>query len=464
MAIRDLLWACPLCTTTGGLRANGRGDLCQACGAEFRRNTGAAIQSVSGAGDRMRLRPAQWLERLPPRDPASLPVELGPERVALSVTIRKQPVRRGRELIGWLDRFGPRRHGSLRLTRDRLRFDAPDDSIEWPLDRITAVQPTSSKLQIAARHMPVAAIRFETASVRLWEEAIREAVRRIWLTHGRGEITEFHPRIYARPPGNRHQRDGDAVHAQTHTDRTATNEHGPSYEDGHQRGSARPDAARRPPEPAGNNVASTRPEPFYRAAQWLPSTFWRALATLDTAGVENIPATGPFLLISNHQSNLDPILIQAVCPRRVHAMAKSSQFAVPVIASLMKRLHAFPVRRYQADPQAVRTALRRLAEDEAVAIYVEGERTWDGNLQPPRPGTIRLALKAGVPIVPATISGSYDAWPRWDSRIQRRPVTITFGPPFRLPHLERKADREAALPSAAATIMAALRRQLDGRH
>lgn len=203
-----------------------------------------------------------------------------------------------------------------------------------------------------------------------------------------------------------------------------------------------------------------KPETFYRVAQWLPRTFWRSFSRLDVAGVENVPPTGPFLVISNHQSNLDPILIQAVCPRRVHAMAKSSQFAVPVIARLMKRLHSFPVRRYQTDPQAVRIVLRRLTEGEGVAIYIEGERTWDGKLQPPRLGTIRLALKAGVPIVPTTITGSYDAWPRWDSRVQFRPIAVTFGPTIHLPHLHQKADREAALPSAAATIMDALRRQL----
>lgn len=198
MAIRDLLWACPLCATTGGLRANRRGDRCHACGAGFRRDLGASILAVTESGERTRLSPAQWLERLPPIEPASLPSELGPELVSVRMAVRKQAVRQGRELIGWLDRFGPGRHGTLRLTRDRLQFDAPDGSTEWPLDRITVVQPTSSKLQLAASHMPVAAIRFSTGSVRFWEEIVREAVRRTWRANGRGEITEFHPRITTR--------------------------------------------------------------------------------------------------------------------------------------------------------------------------------------------------------------------------------------------------------------------------
>lgn len=206
-----------------------------------------------------------------------------------------------------------------------------------------------------------------------------------------------------------------------------------------------------------------RPEAFYRFFQWLPQAIWRSLGTLNVDGLEHVPPTGPFILISNHQSNLDPILIQASCPRRIHAMAKSTQFAAPVIGSLMTRLHAYPVRRYQTDPQSVRLTLRRLAQGEGVGIYIEGERSWDGRLQPAKPGTVRIVLKAGVPVVPATIHGSYDAWPRWDRRIRFRPIHIRFGPAMRFPALDRRADREAALPEAADHLMSTLARQLAGQ-
>ena len=200
----------------------------------------------------------------------------------------------------------------------------------------------------------------------------------------------------------------------------------------------------------------TRDDPVYRFAQRIPRLLWGSLAGLIVEGTANVPPTGPFLLICNHQSNLDPILIQAVCPRIVHAMAKSSQFAAPVIGGIMKRLYSFPVRRYHPDPQAVRHVLRSLARGEPVAIYIEGERTWDGRLQAPRLGTVRLLLKAGVPVVPCTISGSYQAWPRWHRRIRLRPVTIRFGPPIQFPRLDDRRAREAAVPEAAARIMAAL--------
>jgi len=183
-------------------------------------------------------------------------------------------------------------------------------------------------------------------------------------------------------------------------------------------------------------------------------------ARLEVRGREHVPTRGPFLLLCNHQSNLDPILIQGVTPRPVHAMAKSTQFAVPIAGRIIQTLLSFPVRRYQVDPQAVRMSLRFLRQGRGVCIYAEGERSWDGRLQKPRRGTIRLALKAGVPVIPCVITGSYDAWPRWDHRIRRHPVRITFGPPIPLPHLDRRADREAFLHEATERVVDTLSRMV----
>lgn len=199
---------------------------------------------------------------------------------------------------------------------------------------------------------------------------------------------------------------------------------------------------------------------FYRFIQWVPRTIWRSLGRLEVHGLDNIPPAGPFLLFANHQSVLDPIMIQAVCPRPIHAMAKSTQFTAPGLGWLMRRLKAFPVRRYQIDPHAVRIALRRLDAGEAVGIYVEGERSWDARLQEPRRGTIRLALHAGVPIVPCTITGSYAAWPRWHRGLRLETIRIDFGPPFALPTLRTRAERDAYLPEAARLIMTTLEDQL----
>lgn len=199
------------------------------------------------------------------------------------------------------------------------------------------------------------------------------------------------------------------------------------------------------------------PRARYHFYRWLARTLWSFMGGLDVRGLENIPKSGPFLLISNHQSFLDPILVQAVCPRIVHSMAKSTQFGSPMFRRLLTQLYAFPVRRFEVDPQAVRQVLRRLRQGNGVVIYIEGERSWDGRLQPPRLGTVRVALKAGVPIVPVRIDGAYDAWPRWDRKIKRGRIRIEFRASFRLPQLDTRTEREAHLADAADQIMAAIR-------
>lgn len=199
---------------------------------------------------------------------------------------------------------------------------------------------------------------------------------------------------------------------------------------------------------------------LYSFAQRLVRALWPLVGELEVEGLENLPERGPFLLIANHQSVLDPLLIQAVCPRPVYTMAKSTQFTSPLFAWLMPRLCSFPVRRYRVDPQAVRFALRRLAEGHPVGIYIEGERTWDGRLQPPRLGTVRLILKAGVPVVPCTIQGTYEVWPRWHGSLRRGKARITFGEPLIFPKLDRREEREALVDEAASRIMGALARAL----
>jgi 1-acyl-sn-glycerol-3-phosphate acyltransferase len=198
----------------------------------------------------------------------------------------------------------------------------------------------------------------------------------------------------------------------------------------------------------------------YHFFRWLARTTWRLFGGIDVRGLENIPRTGPFLMFANHQSFLDPLLLQGACPRIVHTMAKSTQFSSPIFRKLLVWLYGFPVRRFEVDPQAVRQALRRLSAGHPVLIYIEGERSWDGKLQPLRRGTVRLALKACVPIITARIDGTYDAWPRWDRRIKRRRVRIEFRKPFQLPQVSSRAQREEHVTQAAEQIERALQPSL----
>ncbi len=174
-------------------------------------------------------------------------------------------------------------------------------------------------------------------------------------------------------------------------------------------------------------------------------------------GLENVPGKGAFFVIPNHLSILDPMLVQGFCPRQLHALTKSTQFSSGRFSRwVLPRVNAIPTRRYQVDPQVVRTVLRTLEAGRGVCIYAEGERSWDGTLQPLRRGTIRLLLKAGVPIVPCGISGSFAARPRWGRRFHRKRVFLRFGPPIHFRVHDTRAERDRALEAAAGRIAAAL--------
>ena len=209
----------------------------------------------------------------------------------------------------------------------------------------------------------------------------------------------------------------------------------------------------------------------FRGAPWweyklycrLTALAWRAYGgRVEVDGLANVPADGPCLIIPNHQSNLEPLLIATVVPRMIHPMAKSIQFAVPVLGYMLARVYGFPVRRYQVDAQAARTVLRRLDNGAAVMIFPEGERTWDGRLQPFRIGVLRLILKAGVPVIPVRVQGAYETWPRWERAPRRGTVRLSFGKPLHFPKLDRRTDRtHAAVDQVRRELRAALSGPLD---
>ena len=195
---------------------------------------------------------------------------------------------------------------------------------------------------------------------------------------------------------------------------------------------------------------------WYRFFRFVCKCLTSLVTHREVQGKENLPKAGPFILVANHQSFLDPILVQVSCRRPVHTLAKSTQFAGGFMGWLMPRINAIPTRRYRIDPQAVRVLLRRLDQGEGVGLYPEGERSWDADLQPFRRGTIRVLLKTGVPIIPVGVVGSYDVWPRWSRTIRRGRVKVTFGEPIQWAPMHRRSEREAFLPEATDTIRSAL--------
>ena len=168
----------------------------------------------------------------------------------------------------------------------------------------------------------------------------------------------------------------------------------------------------------------------------------RIVFDLRLRGTEHIPLDGPLIIAPNHQTFADPPLVTIPVRRPIYYMAWNRLFDVPGLATLIRRLRAFPVDIDTSDRRAVREAVRLLKAGEALMIFPEGGRTLDGQLQPFKLGAFRLAVAHDTPVLPVTIAGAWDAWPPGRRLPRRGHITITYHP---LETPKRDTDgREAA--------------------
>ncbi len=136
------------------------------------------------------------------------------------------------------------------------------------------------------------------------------------------------------------------------------------------------------------------------------------------------------MLASNHLSNVDPWPIGfPLYPRQVHFMGKAELFENPVLRWFLTRSGSFPVRRGERDAESFKTAVRLARDGGIVAMFPEGTRRSKGlrkkHVARPHPGAARIALAAGVPLVPAAIAGT--------DRLGRVPVRVLYGRPIEPP-------------------------------
>lgn len=181
-----------------------------------------------------------------------------------------------------------------------------------------------------------------------------------------------------------------------------------------------------------------RPTSVWKFLQTLARIGTTVLFDLKVYGSNRVPRTGGVLLVSNHQSFLDPVLLGVRLGRPLSYMARSGLFKFAPFAWLIRSLGAFPVRQNSADIGALKEAIERVREGRALNIFPEGSRTLDGNLQPIEPGIALIIRKAKVPVVPAVIDGSFEVWPHDHKFFRPGDIRVLYGHPLDLSNMNRE--------------------------
>jgi 1-acyl-sn-glycerol-3-phosphate acyltransferase len=162
-------------------------------------------------------------------------------------------------------------------------------------------------------------------------------------------------------------------------------------------------------------------------------------------GRHNVPASGPFLLVSNHQCYFDPVFCTVFIKRMLNYLARDTLFSNWFIGWLLRSVKAVPLKRGKADLGAIKTILSKLKTGNAVCLYPEATRTPDGRIAEFKGGIGLLCRRAKVPIVPVVIDGAFEAWPR-DKKLFtfRSPISISYGEPIMPEQLKGVEDRAIA--------------------
>ncbi|MFM7243435.1 MAG: lysophospholipid acyltransferase family protein [Planctomycetaceae bacterium] len=172
---------------------------------------------------------------------------------------------------------------------------------------------------------------------------------------------------------------------------------------------------------------STFGKALYACLWVLSRTLGVALFGFRSRFVEPLPTEGGLVVLSSHQTFLDPLLLGLATDRRLSSLARSSLYRFKPFGAVITALDAVPIDRQASALKAMKAVIERLERGAAVIIFPEGARTHDGRLGEFKSGFALIAKKAGVPIVPVAIVGGFECWPR--TRLLPRPgrIRLEFG-------------------------------------
>jgi 1-acyl-sn-glycerol-3-phosphate acyltransferase len=167
----------------------------------------------------------------------------------------------------------------------------------------------------------------------------------------------------------------------------------------------------------------------------------RILARIDVRGLENTPPFGPLIIVINHTSFFDPLLVLGFLPRKITPLAKEELTKMPIISWLVSSFGVIPIKRGAIDRNAITESLKVLRAGDGLIVAPEGTRSPTGELQRGRSGVTLLAARTGATILPFAIWGVKPFWKNL-FRLKRTTAHVAIGKPFRITVEGHKVPRE----------------------
>ncbi len=159
-------------------------------------------------------------------------------------------------------------------------------------------------------------------------------------------------------------------------------------------------------------------------------------------GWKNVPRRGKLIVVVNHISDVDAVLVQLASKRLIHFMAADYLFKIPVVKNIMRAFAAFPVDRDRPDKRSIKHALKILNEEQALGIFPEGRLSTDGKLKKLLPGVAMLIKMTDSPVICCGINGAHKIIPY--GKVIPRPalskITLTWGEVIRFDKDDSKED------------------------
>ncbi|MDR1290737.1 MAG: 1-acyl-sn-glycerol-3-phosphate acyltransferase, partial [Planctomycetaceae bacterium] len=194
---------------------------------------------------------------------------------------------------------------------------------------------------------------------------------------------------------------------------------------------------------SSDHVISVGKRLFYYFVRIPVSIFFRVFYRARFFGYNNMPTTGGLLVAANHQSYYDPVLVAAGLRRRLNFLAKKQLFVFRPLAWLIDSLDAIPLDIDGIGYEGIKISLKRLRNNEAILIFPEGARTWDGEIDEFKKGSLSLAKQTKSAILPTAIDGCYQSWPRTNKLpYPLGKIRVIYGQPLHYDDFKNLSEQE----------------------